>query len=44
MNQELFDQGLATRRAVLGDEYVQKSLDSADDFSMPMQELVTQYC
>lgn len=44
MNQELFEKGLATRRAVLGDKYVQKSLDSADDFSMPMQELVTQYC
>jgi 4-carboxymuconolactone decarboxylase len=44
MNQELFEKGLATRRSVLGDKYVQKSLDSADDFSMPMQELVTQYC
>jgi 4-carboxymuconolactone decarboxylase len=44
INQELFDKGLATRREVLGDEYVQRSLDSADEFSMPMQELVTQYC
>lgn len=44
MNQELFEKGLATRRAVLGDSYVQKSLDGADEFSMPMQELVTQYC
>jgi len=44
MNQELFEQGLATRRAVLGDAYVEKSLASADDFSMPMQEMVTQYC
>ena len=44
MNQELFDQGLATRRSVLGDAYVEKSLASADGFSMPMQELVTQYC
>lgn len=44
VNQELFDQGLATRRDVLGDEYVQRSLDGADEFSMPMQELVTQYC
>ena len=44
MNQEIFDKGLATRREVLGDEYVQRSLDSADEFSMPMQELVTQYC
>lgn len=44
LSQELFDQGLATRRDVLGDAYVQKSLDGADDFSMPMQELVTKYC
>lgn len=44
MNQELFEKGLATRREVLGNKYVQKSLDSADDFSMPMQELVTQFC
>lgn len=44
MNQELFDQGLATRREVLGDAYVDKSLKSADEFNMPMQELVTQYC
>ncbi|MET8947974.1 4-carboxymuconolactone decarboxylase [Streptomyces sp. NPDC004542] len=44
MNRELFDKGLATRREVLGDAYVQRSLDTADDFSMPMQELVTQYC
>jgi 4-carboxymuconolactone decarboxylase len=44
MNQDLFDSGLATRRAVLGDAYVDRSLSSADDFSMPMQELATQYC
>ncbi|MHC5557855.1 4-carboxymuconolactone decarboxylase [Kocuria sp. U4B] len=44
MNQELFEKGLATRREVLGDAYVQRSLDGADAFSMPMQELVTQYC
>jgi 4-carboxymuconolactone decarboxylase len=44
MNQELFDQGLATRRAVLGSQYVDASIKNADDFNMPMQELVTQYC
>ncbi len=44
MNQELFEKGLATRREVLGDAYVQRSLDGADAFSMPMQEMVTQYC
>jgi len=44
MNQELFEKGLATRREVLGAEYVDKSIQSADDFNRPMQELVTQYC
>ena len=44
MNKELFDQGLKTRREVLGAEYVDASIRNADDFNMPMQELVTQYC
>jgi 4-carboxymuconolactone decarboxylase len=44
MNQELFDAGLQTRREVLGAEYVDTSIKNADDFNMPMQELVTQYC
>ncbi|ODT36810.1 MAG: 4-carboxymuconolactone decarboxylase [Lautropia sp. SCN 70-15] len=44
MNKELFEKGLATRREVLGAEYVDKSIQSADDFNRPMQELVTQYC
>lgn len=44
MNQELFEKGLKTRREVLGAEYVDNSIKNADDFNMPMQELVTQYC
>lgn len=44
MNDKLFDQGLQTRREVLGAEYVNNSLAAADDFNMPMQEMVTQYC
>lgn len=43
MNQELFEKGLATRKKVLGNDYVEASLRSADDFSKSMQELVTQY-
>ena len=43
-NPELFDQGLATRRAVLGADYVDTSLQNATDFDIDMQELVTQYC
>jgi 4-carboxymuconolactone decarboxylase len=44
MNQELFEKGLAIRRAVLGAEFVDNALASADDFSRPLQELVTEYC
>jgi 4-carboxymuconolactone decarboxylase len=43
-SQEIYDRGLAIRRSVLGDEYVQRSLDNATDFSRPLQELVTEYC
>ena len=42
MNQELFDKGLKVRREVLGAEYVDNALRNADDFSRPIQELVTQ--
>ncbi len=44
MNRELFEKGLKTRKEVLGAEYVETSLKNADDFNMPMQELVTEYC
>ena len=43
MNQELYDKGLKTRREVLGAEYVDAAIQNADDFNLPMQELVTQY-
>jgi len=44
MNKERFDKGLQTRREVLGAEYVDAAIRNADDFNMPMQELVTEYC
>jgi 4-carboxymuconolactone decarboxylase len=44
MSEELFDRGLEIRRAVLGADYVDKSIAGADEFSRPMQELVTEYC
>ena len=43
-NQALFDQGLATRREVLGAEYVDASISNATDFNIDMQEMVTQNC
>jgi len=44
MSNEIYDKGLSIRKQVLGAEYVEKSLSQADDFSRPMQHLVTQYC
>jgi 4-carboxymuconolactone decarboxylase len=44
MNDELFNRGLEIRKSVLGKEYVEKSIASADDFNMPLQRLVTEYC
>ncbi|MCP1673497.1 4-carboxymuconolactone decarboxylase [Natronocella acetinitrilica] len=44
MKEKLNQKGLATRREVLGDEYVDRSINGADDFNWPLQELVTDYC
>lgn len=44
MDRETFEKGLAIRRRVLGDDYVNQALSAADDFNRPMQELVTKYC
>ncbi len=39
-----YERGLATRRDVLGSEYVDRALERATPFTEPMQELVTEYC
>jgi 4-carboxymuconolactone decarboxylase len=39
-----YEEGLAVRREVLGTDYVDRSLQSADDFTAPLQELITEYC
>ena len=36
-----FDKGLPIRRAVLGDEHVDRSLDGADGFTMALQRVAT---
>lgn len=44
MGEERYEAGLRIRREVLGAEYVDKSIATADDFNRPLQELVTEYC
>lgn len=41
---ENYDRGLENRRAVLGSEHVDRSLEKVSEFSRPIQELVTEYC
>ncbi|CAN5793433.1 carboxymuconolactone decarboxylase family protein [soil metagenome] len=41
---EQFTKGLAVRREVLGNAYVDKSLKDPDPFMAPMQKLVTEWC
>ncbi|MCP3865283.1 MAG: 4-carboxymuconolactone decarboxylase [Aestuariibacter sp.] len=36
-----YQQGMAVRREVMGDEFVDRALNSASDFTQPMQELAT---
>ena len=44
MDKEMFEKGLAIRRATLGADFVDNAIATADDFNRPLQELVTQYC
>ena len=41
---DLFERGLALRREVLGAEYVDKSLQSANEFMMAFQRITTEWC
>ncbi|MBK8064875.1 MAG: carboxymuconolactone decarboxylase family protein [Betaproteobacteria bacterium] len=37
----MFERGLAVRKQVLGEDYVNQALEGADDFSRPLQEYLT---
>jgi 4-carboxymuconolactone decarboxylase len=42
--EELFDRGLEVRRDVLGAEYVDNSLKSANEFMQAFQNITTEWC
>ncbi len=44
MDKELYDKGMAIRREVLGDAYVDRALAKSGPFNDPLQDLVTEYC
>jgi 4-carboxymuconolactone decarboxylase len=44
MDQKTYDRGREIRTAVLGEAYVTKATANADEFSKPLQDLLTEYC
>jgi 4-carboxymuconolactone decarboxylase len=44
LDSETYQRGLQIRSAVLGEAYVNKALADADDFTGPLQDLITEYC
>ena len=44
VDKALRDKGLAIRKAVLGEEYVNRAAAAADDFNGPFQEVLNEYC
>ena len=44
MDKTPYDRGLAKRRQVLGDEYVDRALRNVNDFNRDFQRVVTEYC
>ncbi len=43
MDKATYDLGNQTRRKVLGDRYVDAALAAADDFTRPLQDLITEF-
>ncbi len=44
MDKDRFEAGLAQRKGTLGDAYVEKTLENADAFTRPFQEMMTEWC
>jgi 4-carboxymuconolactone decarboxylase len=44
LDRETYQRGLEIRSAVLGEAYVSRALADADEFTKPLQDLVTEYC
>ncbi len=44
MDNELAKRGETVRRQVLGDDYVDRAIGNADDFSRPFQDVLNEYC
>jgi 4-carboxymuconolactone decarboxylase len=44
VSESRFEEGLRTRKEVLGEAYVERALGNVTEFTEPIQKLVTEYC
>ena len=44
MDKALYDKGMAMRRKVFGDEYVDRAVANTDDFNRKFQDLLNEFC
>jgi 4-carboxymuconolactone decarboxylase len=44
LDSETYQRGREVRAAVLGEAHVNKAFADADDFTKPLQDLITEYC
>ena len=44
MHDERYERGMLVRRAVLGEEHVDRAVASATEFTRDFQDLITRYC
>ena len=42
--EDLFEKGIKQRVSTVGEDYVKKNLEEADEFSRPFQEAMTAWC
>ena len=43
MSDDLYDKGMAMRRQVLGDDYVDGAMANVDDFTRDLQQMITEF-
>ena len=44
MSDSKYERGLQRRKAVLGEDYVNRAVDNATDFDRPLQDMLTENC
>ena len=44
MDKAVYDKGMAIRRAVLGDAWVDAALKNVNDFNRPLQDMLNEHC